>query len=96
MSFVTYYEQLAEESQTLSENNINRQIWSSINRLPPAHIEFIYFLILHDYLSHGGEEKTPPYGAKIQTGGKGVIFTVRNLPLRLQKILLAYLARISK
>lgn len=94
--FLDYYNTLLEESESLSEKSVGKQVWSSINRLSPDYANFIYFLILHDYLLHGGDEKSNPYGCKLQTGGRGVIFNVDKLPLRTKKILLLFLTRISK
>jgi len=93
--FLEYYQRLVEEAESITDENINKQIWTSINRLPTKYTEFIYFIILHHYLTENGSASLP-YFCKIQPGGRGVIFNVDNIPLELQKIILAYLVRISK
>lgn len=91
--FLEYYRLLLEEGRDLPTD---KQVWSSVGKLPQEHLEFIYFLVLHDYLVNGGEDKSNPYGCKTQMGGKGVLFTVDKLPERVQKVIIAYLARISR
>ncbi|SPN79109.1 Hypothetical protein BRZCDTV_162 [Brazilian cedratvirus IHUMI] len=90
--FLSFYEELVSMSTRLSTE---KQVWSSINKLPSEHCEYLYFLILHDYLSHGGEEKSLPFGCKLQMGGKGVLYTVDKLPERTQKLIVAYLVKVS-
>lgn len=92
MHFLEYYDHLLKISKDICHENQN---WSSITKLPQEHVTFIYFIILHDYIINGGEEKQNPYGCKVQMGGRGVLTPVHKLPERLQKILVAYLAEIS-
>lgn len=91
MHFKEYYDFLLKESKNKEINCL----WSSINSLPLKRREFIYFLILHDYLSHGGDEKNLPYGCKVKTGVRAAIITVDKLPKRLQGIIATYFERIA-
>lgn len=86
------YDQLAKKAPSFDDQKERekqwRQICPVINRLPLENLENIYVLILH----HQKEQKAIiPYGGKTFDTGKGVIYTVANLPTRLQEIILQYI-----
>lgn len=73
-----------------------RQLSATINGLKPERCQIIYALILHHFLlEHNTKLRSwktardipTPYGAKSLDGGKGLIYTLSNLPAPLQQIL---------
>lgn len=93
--FLQVYDKLIQTEVNLSLQE--RSVWSSISKLPEEHRNYLYYLILHDYLVNRGKEKALPFGCKLQTGGKGVLFFCDGkMPDRTKKLVLAYLLEISK
>lgn len=78
------------KSQTTIDIN---QMCSTLNTLNIDHAEIIMLLIYHHYAleNKGQSYQKVPYSGIIFTGGKGVLYQVRNLPPVLQHILEAYL-----
>lgn len=65
------------------------------------HSTMLYALILHHYIVNDASapnRSSPyhPYRYKLMGNGKGVTFTVSNLPTSLQGIIAAYVSRVSQ
>jgi len=76
-----------------------RTICSTINNMNTEHATMLYALILHHYIVNDASTSYYPYHPyryKMMGNGKGVIFTVDNLPTSLQSIIAAYVYRVSR
>jgi len=88
------YQQLSNCQQ--KENNWDK-ICATINNLSLAESEIIYALMYHHHIindSDKNDRKQTLYGSRICNGGKGLIFTVKQLPESLQKIIANYVSSI--
>lgn len=74
------------------------KISTIINTLSLEEAETIYALIYHHYLltNNDHDGKLNLYNSKIFSGGKGLVFTVHNLPEALQKIIINYVNLITE
>lgn len=77
-----------------------RQLSININALKVDRCQIIYALILHHFLQEhntklrawkSARDIPTPYNPKALEGGKGLIYTVSNLPATLQQILAEYI-----
>jgi hypothetical protein len=88
-------------SYTVNATSIAHSINSIANRCKPdevqAHYEELAALIYHHFSlqNQGLIREGPIYEHKIMAGGKGLLFTVSNLPIYLLKIIAAYLEHYS-
>ena len=84
----------------------NKNLISSINRLPDRlsngnnPFEIIYVLILHYYYLEQENRRTKlntiPYGGKFFDHGNGILYTINNLPEKLQLIIQQYIIEITE
>ena len=88
-----------------TESGLEQTHCATITRLDQDHLNIIYLLILHHYLTFGAipgtrcitKTRDLPYGAKSISNGKGVSFKkVSQLPVEIQKIIQRYLIIVSK
>lgn len=90
------------ESSTVDINRVSATINSISTNLAPdqaaEHYREIAALILHhESLTNNGVLLTPvPYGGKTMTGGKGLLYTITNLPAQLQQIIALYVTSVSE
>jgi hypothetical protein len=84
-------------------------ICTMINNLPTEHIEVLCALILHNYvletdihnaektfkIDNSSRKKSVIYSGKIMEGGNGILFSLKNLPIKLQLIISNYIHTIS-
>jgi len=69
----------------------------TVNGLSTKQCQTIYALILHHYLLDNpvklrtGKDIAIPYSAKVLDGGKGLVYTLGNLPLPLQQVLAEFI-----
>jgi len=68
---------------------------SKLNSLSEKEMELLYVLILchyfHENKSFLDKKKMTPYKGKLMDGNKGILYTITELPVRLQQILYEYL-----
>jgi hypothetical protein len=68
---------------------------SKLNSLNEKEMEILYILILcHYYSEHKtflDKKKMTPYKGKLMDGNKGILYTITELPNRLQQIIYEYL-----
>lgn len=85
---------LADKSQEISIDM--GRVCATINKLPSEHCEQIYALIYHHEMkSNGFKYKQLPYKSATFNGGKGILFTMSNLPIILRKIISIYVDKVT-
>lgn len=78
------------------ETVLNQSHCTTIAKLPQEHLNIIYLLILHHWISHGKNKVDIPYNGKTVSNGKGITFRkLSQIPDDLQKIINRYLTIIS-
>lgn len=78
------------------EITLNQSYCTTIAKLSQEHLNIIYLLILHHYITKGKNKTDLPYNAKTISNGKGVTFRkLSQIPDDLQKIIYRYLMIIS-
>lgn len=95
------YDELVEKVK--NNNNVSvdiRRISSTITtlhkQLPPEivqeHYEIIHALCIHHEIIETGQliHRPNPYNSKTFDGGKGILYTIANLPVSLQHIISQY------
>jgi hypothetical protein len=81
-----YYDSLVTKIKEANITEPNAKVWSQISKFNEHNARIIYLLILHYARLHQHDED-PPFTPKIQEGGRGLIYTVGNLPHELKIIL---------
>ncbi len=85
---------LYNELQNLPHVQFNSiELGPQINQLNKVHFEQIYALILHHYsLSNvlTKDTRTIPFNGKVMNSGKGIIYTIKQLPENLRQIIARY------
>lgn len=96
MSLFPLYDELLETARKSSQAIDLRKICSTINNLPDEHILIVFLLILHHELTEnkGTRFKAIPYNGQLFSAGRGVMYTMMNLPPFLQRIIACYINRI--
>lgn len=71
------------------------RVCRTLSDLPIEHAEIIYALILHHEILHskGVRFRNVPYNGNVLGQGKGVHFTITNLPPILQQIIILYISK---
>lgn len=67
-----------------------QQALAFIVKLPPLHLRYLAALIVYNAAVQN-LPITPPYNARIPTGGKGIELIVENCPQELMELIFAYL-----
>lgn len=74
-----------------TETCLTKKHCTTINRLDQNHLDRIYLLILHNYVSTTGK-KDLPYGSRTISNGRGINFRrLSQIPEDVQKIIHRYL-----
>lgn len=89
------FNELYEKSKTI-ESHMNWAITSQkLNSLNEKEMEIVYVLIVcYYYLENKSfldKKKMTPYKGKLMDGNKGIIYTITDLPVRLQQIIYDYI-----
>lgn len=92
------YQSLYDKTKS-SEQQMNWAVVSSkLNTLNEKEMELLYVLILcfyyHENKSFLDKKKMTPYKGKLMDGNKGILYTITELPLRLQMIIYEYIEMI--
>lgn len=94
------YDDLRAQVEARSEKSIDIQrICSTVNGLPSGdHTKEIAALILHHELitNDGILLSCTPYNGKLMVGGKGILYSMMDLPPMLQQIIAQYVENSSK
>lgn len=102
MSLLPLYDEIVKRMDG-TEMTLKKNHCASIARMNVDNLEKIYLIILHHYFLKNGAEfanvkdgNLIPYGGKIISSGKGIIFRrLGQIPEDLQKIIYRYLNIIS-
>jgi hypothetical protein len=97
-SLFPLYHSLFEKTKK-AESNMNWNTTSSkISSLNEKEMEILYVLILsHFYIDNKNfmeKRKMTPYKGKLMDGNKGILYTITDLPIRLQQIVFEYVETI--
>jgi hypothetical protein len=92
--YVSLYEKTKK-----SEINMNWNTTSSkINSMNEKEMEILYVLILSHYFVENKtfleKKKMTPYKGKLMDGNKGILYTITDIPLKLQQIIYLYVETI--
>jgi hypothetical protein len=92
------YSTLYEKTKK-SEVQMNWNLTSArINSMNEKEMEILYVLILsHFYVENKSfldKRKMTPYKGKLMDGNKGILYTITDLPIRLQQIIYSYIETI--
>lgn len=85
--------------ESLEKEDVPKQVnWSNyvsiINGLSQEKTETFLSLIIHHYaITTGKLPDTVPYSGKTIEGSRGILYTINNLPEKLQRILIAFLRK---
>lgn len=99
MSLFPIYDEM---TKITNNEEMNEKHCAKITMLSKDHIEIIYLLILHYWLmTNKGKAKSlkkeyPYYSKTMTKGGKGLTFKLKQIPPKLQTILVNYLNYISE
>ncbi len=83
------------EKTKVTENHMNWALTSQkLNSLNEKEMEIVYVLIVSYYYMENkaflDKKKMTPYKGKLMDGNKGIIYTITDLPSRLQQIIYEY------
>ena len=88
--YVTLYDKTKKSEVQMNWNTTS----SKINSMNEKEMEILYGLILSHFFvenkSFLDKRKMTPYKGKLMDGNKGVLYTITDLPGRLQQIIYAY------
>jgi len=92
---VTKYPKFNDENESELIQHLENQ-WKSatavISMLDEKNSKILYAIIYHHYtITQNKASKKIPYNGKLFESGCGVLFTAKNLPIKLQLIILEYL-----
>lgn len=91
MSLFPLYDEVVGK-MTGQETTLTQNQCTNITKLDQNHVDIIYLLILHYFISNGNNKGDIPYGGKTISNGKGINFRRLNqIPDDLQKIINCYL-----
>jgi hypothetical protein len=84
------------ESTKKSEVQMNWNVASSkINSMNEKEMEILYVLILSHFFVENktfmDKRKMTPYKGKLMDGNKGILYTITELPMKLQQIIYGYI-----
>lgn len=95
MSLFPLYDQIVTKMDG-SETLLTQKHCTTITRLNQEHLNIIYLIILHHYISSKPGNHDLPYGCKTISNGKGISFRRLNqIPDEVQKIIHRYLIIVS-
>ena len=93
------YDNLIPIADSISDSDIEirwHQVCPVIANLTDIHRDLLYAIILHYAETEtkivGKGKNNAPFGGKSFSIGKGLMFSVENIPLKLQKIILGYVS----
>ena len=96
MSLFPLYDEVVSKMDG-SETALTKNHCTTITRLNQDHLNIIYLIILHNYITAKPGKYDLPYGCKTISNGKGVSFRRLNqIPEEAQKIIHRYLTIVSK
>jgi hypothetical protein len=89
------YQNLFDQTKSM-ETQMNWAVVSSkLGSLSEKEMEIMYVLILSHYYQENktflDKKKMTPYKGKLMDANKGVLYTITELPLRLQQIIYQYI-----
>ena len=80
-----------------TETCLNKSHCTTITRLNQDHLNIIYIIILHHYVTNNPGNHDLPYGSRTISNGKGISFRkLSQIPEDVQKIIHRYLKTVSK
>jgi hypothetical protein len=92
------YNSLLEKAKE-SERQMNWALTASkLNALSEKEMELVYVLILCHFYSENKtfleKKKLTPYKGKLMDGNKGILYTITELPLKLQQVIYEFVLMI--
>jgi hypothetical protein len=89
------FHELLDKSKNM-ESHMNWAVTShKLNTLTEKEMEIVYVLIVCYYFMENkaflDKKKMTPYKGKLMDGNKGIIYTITDLPLRLQQMIYEYI-----
>ncbi len=95
MSLFPLYDEVVSKMNG-EETALNQSHCTTITKLSQEHLNIIYLLILHHYISTKPGKTDMPYGSRTVSNGKGISFRRLNqIPDDTQKIIHRYLMIIT-
>lgn len=92
--YLTLYENTKKSEIQMNWNTTS----SKINSMSEKEMEMLYVLILSYFFvenkSFLDKRKMTPYKGKLMDGNKGILYTITDLPMRLQQIIYMYVETI--
>jgi hypothetical protein len=96
MSLFPLYDEIVRRMDG-TESSLNKSHCTAIARLEQDHLDIIYLIILHHYVSSKSGKYDIPYGGKTIANGKGISYRrINQIPEDAQKIIYRYLEIVSK
>jgi hypothetical protein len=89
------FPELLEKTKT-SESHMNWAVTSQkLNNLNEKEMEIVYVLIVCYYYTENktflDKKKMTPYKGKLMDSNKGIVYTITDLPMKLQQIIYEYI-----
>ncbi len=95
MSLFPLYDEVVSKMDG-TETCLEKNHCTTITRLNQDHLNIIYLIILHHYITTKPTKRDFPYGCRTISNGKGVSFRRLNqIPADVQKIIYRYLTIVS-
>ena len=96
MSLFPLYDEVVSKMNG-TETCLNKSHCTTITRLNQDHLNIIYLIILHYYITTKPGKHDLPYGSRTISNGKGISFRRLNqIPDEVQKIIYRYLMVVSR
>lgn len=97
-NFCPLYETLYEKTKSSRIQMNWATVSSKLSSLNEKEMEILYVLILCHYYQENktflDKKKMTPYKGKLMDGNKGILYTITELPTRLQQIIYEYVEAI--